>query len=420
MPGFEYVDDELCCDSASISKIASKVKTPFYLYSHDTLKKNYQSYTDAFQTVDLLVCYACKANSNLSILRALGNMGSGMDVLSYGELFRALKAGISPEKIVFNGNGKTSEEMAYALQSGVFAFNVDSQNELFLLNEVAKANNIVARIALRVNPDINPLTHPYVATGLAKSKFGVPIHEAKEVYRTASTLENISVVGIHSHIGSQLSKVELYLETLKKIMALVKELHDIHIHLEFINLGGGIGIPYQESESMPHPKDLSTIISPLINDYRLILEPGRSIVGPAGVLVTRVLYIKHTHKKNFIVVDAGMNDLIRPSIYGAYHHVISATRHSNTEEIMYDIVGPICEEGDFIARERYMPRVKQGDLLIIKDAGAYGFSMSSNYNSRPRVSEVMVMDGKDYIIREREVCEDMICKESIPDILKEI
>ncbi len=417
MSGFEYVDNELCCDGVSVSSIASKVKTPFYLYSYNTLKENYQSYVDAFQTIDLMVCYACKANSNLSILRALGNMGSGMDVLSYGELFKALKAGISPAKIVFNGNGKTRAEMEYALQSGVFAFNVDSQNELFLLNEVAGATNTVANIALRVNPDINPLTHPYVATGLAKSKFGIPIHEAKEVYRTAATLENINVVGIHSHIGSQLSKVELYLETLKKIMALINELRDIHIHLKFINLGGGIGIPYQDGEAMPHPKDLAKIISPLISDYRLILEPGRSIVGPAGVLVTDVLYIKHTHKKNFIVVDAGMNDLIRPSIYGAYHHAVLATKHIYPEEMVYDIVGPICEEGDFIARDRSMTRVKQGDLLVIKDAGAYGFSMSSNYNSRPRVPEVMVVDGKDYIIRERETCEDMIRNESIPESL---
>ncbi|MDI6782315.1 MAG: diaminopimelate decarboxylase [bacterium] len=417
MSGFEYVADELCCDSVSISEIAAKVKTPFYLYSYDTLKKNYQSYVDAFQTVDLLVCYACKANSNLSILRTLGNMGSGMDVLSYGELFKALKAGISPAKIVFNGNGKTRTEMEYALQSGVFAFNVDSQNELFLLNEVAGATNTVARIALRVNPDINPLTHPYVATGLAKSKFGIPIHEAKDVYQTAASLENINVVGIHSHIGSQLSKVEIYLETLKKIMALVDELHNIRIHLEFINLGGGIGIPYQDGEYMPHPKDLSKIISPLIGDYRLILEPGRSIVGPAGVLVTDVLYIKYTHKKNFIVVDAGMNDLIRPSIYGAYHQAVLTTKHIYPEEMLYDIVGPICEEGDFIARDRSMPRVKQGDLLVIKDAGAYGFSMSSNYNSRTRLPEVMVVNGKDYIIRERETYEDMICRESIPESL---
>jgi len=417
MSGFEYVDDELCCDHVSISRMATKIKTPFYLYSYDTLKKNYQSYVDAFATTNLSICYACKANSNLSILRALGEMGSGMDVLSHGELFRALKAGISPAKIVFNGNGKTREEMAYALQSGVFAFNVDSLNELFILNEVAMANNTVARIALRVNPDINPLTHPYVATGLAKSKFGIPIHETKDVYQTASTLENIKVVGIHSHIGSQLSKVELYLETLKKIMPLVKELRDIQIHLEFINLGGGIGIPYQEGESMPHPKDLSELISSLVKDYKLILEPGRSIVGTAGVLVARVLYIKHTHKKNFIVVDAGMNDLLRPSIYGAYHHAVLATKHIDTEEMMYDIVGPICEEGDFLARDRQMPKVKQGDLLEIKDAGAYGFSMSSNYNSRPRVSEVMGIDGNDYIIRERESYEDMICRESIPDIL---
>ncbi|MEK7812348.1 MAG: diaminopimelate decarboxylase [Candidatus Desantisbacteria bacterium] len=417
MSGFEYIDNELCCDGVSISGIASKVKTPFYLYSYNTLKENYQSYVDAFQTIDLLVCYACKANSNLSILRALGNMGSGMDVLSYGELFRALKAGISPAKIVFNGNGKTRAEMDYALQSGVFAFNVDSQNELFLLNEAAGAANTIVRIALRVNPDINPLTHPYVATGLAKSKFGIPIHEAKEVYRTAATLENINVVGIHSHIGSQLSKVELYLETLKKIMALINELRDIHIHLEFINLGGGIGIPYQNDEAMPHPKDLSRIISPLISDYKLILEPGRSIVGPAGVLVTDVLYIKHTHKKNFIVVDAGMNDLIRPSIYGAYHHAVLAAKHIYPEEMIYDIVGPICEEGDFLARDRSMTRVKQGDLLVIKDAGAYGFSMSSNYNSRPRVPEVMVVDGKDYMIRERETYEDMIRRESIPESL---
>jgi diaminopimelate decarboxylase len=419
MPGFEYIDGELCCDGKSISEIAANVKTPFYLYSYEILKSNYYNYVNAFSDVDLLICYACKANSNIGILRALGKLGSGADILSQGELIRAIKAGIPPEKIVFNGNGKTKEELEYALDTGVFIFNVDSPAELFTLNEVARTKNIIAKVALRVNPDINPLTHPYVATGLAKSKFGIPIHEAKEVYRIANSLENIKILGVHSHIGSQLSKVELYLETLKKILNLIRDLKNVNIHIEFINLGGGIGIPYHEKDIMPEPKDLAHAIKTLIKGtYKLILEPGRSIVGPAGVLVTKVLYQKHTHKKNFLVVDAGMNDLIRPSIYNAYHQILSVVDHRHKEQVTYDIVGPICEEADFLARDRILHRMKQGDLIVVKDAGAYGFSMSSNYNSRLRCPEVMVISDKEYIIRDRDTHEELINKEHIPEVLQ--
>ncbi|MEW6096723.1 MAG: diaminopimelate decarboxylase [bacterium] len=416
--GFEYREGELYCDGLQIKTIADEVQTPFYLYSHQILVSAYEAYKEAFSKIDTLICYACKANSNLAILNILAQKGAGIDVISRGELFKALKAGFPPQKIVFNGNGKTRQELEYALENDLLMINVDSREELSLLAKIAKEKDKKVRIAIRVNPDINPLTHPYIATGLAKSKFGISNHEGKEVYIEASKLENLEVVGIHCHIGSQITHANLFGEALHKILKLAQELKDIDINIEYINLGGGLGIRYRD-EDVPTIQDLSKILLPSLanTNYKLILEPGRSIVGETGILVTKILYIKNGHHKYFIVVDAAMNDLIRPAFYNAYHRIIPVVKTDAQEGLTADIVGPICESGDFFGHDRVLPNPKVDDLLAILDAGAYGFAISSNYNMRPRVAEVMVIEGKYHIIRARESYEDLVSKEAIPKVL---
>jgi len=410
--GFEYREGELYCDGLQIKTIADEVQTPFYLYSYETLVSAYLAYQEAFSHIDTLICYAAKANSNLAILNILAKKGVGIDVVSGGELFKAIKAGFSPQKIVFNGNGKTKQELEYALENDLFMINVDSRGELLLLNKIAKEKDKKVRVAIRVNPDINPFTHSYIATGLAKSKFGISNHEAKEVYISASKLENIEVVGIHCHIGSQLTHINVFVEALHKILRLAQELRETGINLKYINLGGGLGIRYYD-EDVPSIQDLAKILLPYLTDYKLILEPGRSIVGEAGILVTKIIYIKKGHHKYFIVVDAAMNDLIRPAFYNAHHRIIPLVESDELEGLTADIVGGICEEGDFFAHDRVLPKPNVDDLLAILDAGAYGFSMSSNYNMRLRPAEVMVIDGKYHIIRKRESYEDLISKEAI-------
>jgi len=418
--GFEYREGELYCDGLQIKTIAEEVQTPFYLYSYEILTSAYQAYKEAFSEIDTLICYACKANSNLAILNILAQKGAGIEVLSGGELFKALKAGFPPQKIVFNGNGKTKEELEYALENDLLMINVDSKEELLFLDKIAKEKAKKARIAIRINPDINPLTHPYIATGLAKSKFGISHYEAKEVYIQAAKLENIEVVGIHSHIGSQITNANLFGELLHKLIRLAQELKAIDIEIEYINIGGGLGIRYH-NEEVNTIQDLAKILLPYIanTNYKLILEPGRSIVGEAGILVTKILYIKKGHNKHFIVVDAAMNDLIRPAFYNAYHRIIPVIETNEQEGLTVDIVGPICEAGDCFAHDRVLPKPKVDDLLAILDAGAYGFVMSSNYNMRVRAAEVMVIDEKYHIIRERESYEDLISKEVIPKALNQ-
>lgn len=410
MVGFEYLNGQLHCDGVRIDKIAEEIGTPFYLYSHKLLINNYEAYAKAFGQ-NTIICYACKANSNLSILKVLTSKGCGADVLSSGELFKALKAGVPPEMIVFNGNGKTKKEMIYGLENNILMFNVDSRDELILLNSIAKEMNKTARIAFRVNPDINPITHPYLATGLAKSKFGLPIHQVKEIYKEAIRLENIEVKGIHSHIGSHIIKVHLLLENIQKLIKLANELKDIGIEIEYLNMGGGLGIVYQD-EKVSSPTELAELIIPALSgtNYKLILEPGRSIVGKSGILVTQVLYIKKGYK-NFIVVDAAMNDLIRPVIYDAYHNILPVNKKESVEHLTADIVGPICESSDFLGKDRDMVNPESGDLFAIMDSGAYGFVMASNYNMRPRAAEVLIVNGQHYIIRKRESNEDLIAME---------
>jgi len=408
MHDFTYIGSELYCEKTPVRKIAQEVGTPVYIYSSSTLRNHYQAFDAAFAGIPHIVCFAVKANSNLSILKLFASHGGGADIVSGGELFRALKAGIDPQKIVFAGIGKTGEEISFALKSNILMFNVESSHELKKINEVAGSLGVKARVALRVNPDIDPKTHPYISTGLKKSKFGIAIKNALEEYQLASALPNIEIIGIHKHIGSQITEIAPFADAMKRITGIVKELKESGIDIKYIDAGGGLGIRYDDEEP-PHPKELGNVLLPLIKDTgcTLILEPGRVLTGNAGMLLTKVLYLKTGEVKNFVIVDAGMNDLIRPSLYEAHHEILPVEKRAG-ESFTADVVGPICESGDFLAKDRKLMKPETGDLLAVMSAGAYGFTMSSNYNSRPRVAEVMV-DGDTYtIIRKRETYEDLI------------
>ncbi len=415
---FEYKDGELYCENISVEDIARQVGTPFYLYSFNTLKRHFTVFDEAFRGIPHLVCYSAKANSNIAIIRIFVTLGGGVDVVSGGELYRALKAGSDPQKIVFSGVGKSGDEIDYALNVGILMFNVESLEELFTINERAERLKKKAPISIRVNPDIDPKTHPYISTGLKKNKFGIDITQALNAYRIANELPNLEVVGVDCHIGSQLVKVEPIVEALKKLKQLVENLRRSGLSIKYLDLGGGLGITYEDEEP-PHPVEYASKILDEIRgfDCKLILEPGRVIVGNAGILVTKVLYTKENEQKHFVIVDAGMNDLVRPSYYGSYHQ-ICPVKKMNREEIIADIVGPICESSDFFAKDRRVPKFQSGDLVAIMSAGAYGFSMSSNYNSRPRIAEVLVKEDEMHIIRKRETYEDLIRGEILPDFLK--
>ena len=415
---FKYKNNELYAEGVPVKKLAEKYGTPLYVYSHATLLRHFKAYDDAFDGYPHIICFAVKANSNLAILRLFAENNGGADIVSGGELFRALKAGVSPKRIVYAGVGKTDDEIRFALRSKILMFNVESEAELQRINEVAGKMKTEAPVALRINPDIDPQTHPYISTGLKKHKFGIPIDDAIEYYRTASKLKNISVVGIHKHIGSQITKVSPFVDALKKILLLIDELNAQGVNIKYLDIGGGLGIPYKDEEP-PVPKDLAKKILPLLNgrNMTLVMEPGRSIVGNAGILVTKTLYLKQGEDREFIIVDAGMNDLMRPSLYGAYHGIFPL-RKQKRADIFADVVGPICESGDFLAKDREMPKVKQGEYLAVMSAGAYGFSMSSNYNSRPRPAEVMVKGREHFLIRKRETYKTLTDGEKIPRFLK--
>ena len=417
MHDFHYQGDELYCEEVPIQQIVQEVGSPCYIYSHRTLVRHYRTFDQAFDSIPHLVAYAMKANSNIGVLRLLAKEGSGVDIVSGGELFRALKAGISSEKIVFAGVGKTSEEIRYALESDILMFNVESPGELQQINEVAKAMGLRARVALRINPDIDPQTHPYISTGLKKSKFGIAADQALKEFELASQLSHIEVVGVHCHIGSQLTQVTPFVDAIKKVLGLIQTLQTQGLKIRYMNIGGGLGITYSD-ETPPHPKDLAAAISPLLQtaSCQIIMEPGRSIVGNAGIMVTRVLYNKEGANKQFVIVDAAMNDLLRPSLYEAHHDIQPVLKCESAPVNTVDVVGPICESGDFLAKDRKMPQPKSGDLLAVMSAGAYGFTMASNYNSRPKTPEVLVKDKTILVIRERESYEDLIRGESIPEI----
>ncbi len=417
---FKYEGSELYCEATPIRKIAEKVGTPFYLYSYNTLLHHYKVFDKAFAASSHLVCFAVKANPNLAILSLFAREGAGADVVSGGEIFRAQKAGIPSAKIVYAGVGKTQEEIEYALNADILMFNVESDQELHLINDIAGRLKKKARVALRINPDVDPQTHPYISTGLKKNKFGIDISMAVEEYQAAKSLKNIEVVGVHKHIGSQITQVQPFVDSLIKIVELVKNLRELGIDIRYLDVGGGLGITYK-GEDPPTPKVYAESLIAVIKDLgcTIILEPGRVIVGNAGVLVTKVLYCKKTPRKNFIVVDAGMNDLARPSLYGSYHSLLPVDKGKDGKKTMVaDVVGPICESADFLAQEREMPEVKPGELLAVMSSGAYGFSMSSNYNSRRRVAEVLVNETNYEIIREREGNEDLVRGERIPSFVK--
>ncbi len=414
---FTYTDDLLHAEDVPVPEIVREHGTPLYIYSHKTLIRHFRAYNDAFHDFPHIICYALKANSTGALLRLFASEGGGADIVSGGELYRALKAGIPADKIVYAGVGKTHAEISASLRESILMFNVESQEELTALDTVAGDLNVKAPIALRINPDIDPETHPYISTGLQKHKFGIPIGEALEYYRLAHSLKNIDVVGIHKHIGSQITNVSPFVDALKRLLPLVDALQDDGIPIRYLDLGGGLGIQY-EDEDPPHPSELAEGIISLLTgrDITIILEPGRSLVGNAGILVSRVLYTKKGKNKDFIILDAGMNDLMRPTLYDAYHHIIPVFRNMR-EIIQADIVGPICETGDFFGKERAIPSMRQGELLAVMGSGAYGFSMSSNYNSRPRAAEVLVKGNEYFLIKRRETYEDLTRGESIPDFL---
>lgn len=411
---FSYHSGELYCEEVPIKKIVEKYGTPLYIYSAKTIRRHFRVFDSAFRDIPHLTCYSVKANSNLALLALLKKEGSGADVVSGGELKRALKAGISPQKIVFSGVGKTSEEMEAALKAGILMFNVESAEELEVLGEIAKKLKVRAPFAIRVNPNVDPKTHPYISTGLKQNKFGIPEEEVIPLYLKAKENPYLNPIGLDAHIGSQLTSISPFVEALKSLKQIWKELNSLGFEIQYIDLGGGLGIVYDKEEP-PLPEEYSSVITEELKNLplTLILEPGRVIVGNAGILVTKVLYTKKTKEKNFIIVDAGMNDLIRPAIYQAYHKIVPV-EDIESEEIVADIVGPICESGDFLAKDRKIPLVKRGDYLAVMSTGAYGMVMSSNYNSRPRPAEVLVEGNQVSLIRKRENLEDLLNLEEIP------
>lgn len=421
MHRFEYRKGELFCEDVPVKEIARRVGTPAYIYSLYTLERHFKVFTDAFFLVPHIICFSAKSNGNIAIMRVFSRLGGGADIVSGGELYRALMAGIDPKKIVFSGVGKTDEEMEEALKADILMFNCESSQEVRVLNDVAGRMGRKARIALRINPDIDPKTHPYISTGLKENKFGIDISRAMDEYLFARGLDNIEIVGLDCHIGSQLTEIEPFVESLGRMIDLMGRLRREGIFIRYLDIGGGLGITY-DAEEPPHPSEYAEAIISRIKDLEctLILEPGRVIVGNAGILLTKVLFTKKGRDKNFVIVDAGMNDLIRPSLYGSFHAIQPVEEAMfKGETIEADLVGPVCESGDFFAQRRKMPKFERGDLVAIMSAGAYGFSMSSNYNARPRAAEVLVTGDRYYVIRERERYEALIQGEVIPEFLLE-
>ena len=416
MHHFDYRDDRLFAEDVDIAVLASEVGTPFYVYSEATLRRHFRVFADAFSGADILVAYSVKANSNLAVLKALAGEGAGADVVSGGELQRALRAGIAPQKIVFSGIGKTTEEMAAALKADIYQFNVESEPELCALSETATALGKIAPIALRVNPDVAAGGHEKISTGKAEDKFGVPWSQARALYQFARTLSGIEIKGVDVHIGSQIADLAPFEAAFNKIAALIADLRTDGCAIDRLDLGGGLGIPYGEGATPPHPDAYAQMIkrvtAPL--GVQLIFEPGRMIAGNAGMLVSRVLYVKQGEERRFLIIDAAMNDLIRPALYDAYHDIIPALRKSDRETADYDVVGPICESSDRFAHARRLPSLKADDLVAIMSAGAYGASQTSQYNTRPLVPEVLVSGARHAIIRTRPGFDEMIANERLP------
>jgi diaminopimelate decarboxylase len=411
MQSFAYIGGKLHCEDIPLDQVAREVGTPVYIYSEAAMRRQVDLFHEAFRQIPHLICYAVKANSNLKIIQRLAEWGTGFEVVSGGELFRVLRAGGSGSKVVFDGPGKTVEEIRYALDSDILFFNVESAPEANLIAETARQMGKRARISIRTNPDVDPRTHPYISTGMKEHKFGIGLEEAHELYLSLRGRPEVEIVGVTCHIGSQITQLEPYKEALHSLREFVARLTREGVLLQYLDFGGGLGISYDGEEA----PSVACYAQPVIEALKdlgltLILEPGRVIVGNAGVLLTRVSFIKDQGAKRFVIVDAGMNDLIRPALYGSYHQVWSVSQNSSTE--VADIVGPVCESSDFIAKNREIPVFQPGDLAAVMSAGAYAFSLSSNYNSRPRVAEVLVSGNRHEIIRRRETYEDLIRLES--------
>ena len=420
MDHFFYRDNQLSCEQVPLEQIAQAVGTPFYCYSEQTLQHHFNVFQKAFAAVPHLICYSVKANSNLAVLQTLLQEGAGFDIVSGGELARVQRLGCPPERIVFSGVGKTTQELRAALEYGILLFNVESVGELHRLNILAGQLGRQAPVALRINPDVDPKTHPHISTGLRRNKFGIPYQQALAVYREAAGLPHVKLLGLDCHIGSQLTALEPFVDALRRVLLLLDSLEQEGIPLNYLDLGGGLGIPYEDGRRPPHPGLYAGALlaelanSPFVQRQgTLILEPGRVIAGNAGVLVARVEYVKEGEEKLFLILDAGMNDLLRPALYNAYHAILPVARRFGREERLTDVVGPICESGDFFAQDRLMPAFQEGDLLAVRSAGAYGFVMSSNYNTRPRVAEVMVRGDRFAVVRRRESIEQLLENESL-------
>ena len=420
MDHFNYRNGQLYAEDVSVAEIATSVGTPFYVYSTATLARHFQLFDEALDGMDHCICYAMKAASNQAILKTLGNLGAGMDVVSGGEYRRALSAGIPPEKVVFSGVGKTLEEITLALKNGIRQFNVESDSELEQISSIASSMDKVAPIAVRINPDVDAQTHEKIATGKAENKFGIPLSRAREVYSKASQMPGINIVGIDLHIGSQLTDLKPFKKAYQKLADLTQVLRQDGHKIKRLDLGGGLGIPYEKNKSAPPlPVEYGKMVKEVLGhlDCEIEIEPGRLIVGNAGILVSSVLGVKIGDNRNFLILDAAMNDLIRPAMYDAYHDIIPV-RQPSSPEAVYDVVGPVCETGDTFAKKRTMPKLTESDLVAFRSAGAYGAVMSSEYNTRPLIPEVMVNKNEFSIIRKRPSYEEIIDRDIIPNWLK--
>ena len=413
MDHIQYHDNELFAENVSVQEIAQQFGTPCYIYSRATLERHWKAFDSALGTTPHLICYAVKANSNLAVLNVLARVGSGFDIVSVGELERVLAAGGEANKIVFSGVAKRPDEIQRALEVGIHCFNVESESELHRINEVAGQLGHTAPVSLRVNPDVDAKTHPYISTGLKENKFGIAINDAQRIYQVAAGLPHLDVRGIDCHIGSQLTTITPFVDALKRVLALLEKLKTDGIAIKHIDIGGGLGIRYQD-ETPPLPDEYAKALNQILagHDYSIIMEPGRAIAGNAGILVAKIEHLKHNSDRHFAIIDAAMNDLMRPALYNAWQEIVAVSPRQDGEQHPYDIVGPICETGDFLGKDRTL-NLKEGDLLAVRSAGAYGFTMSSNYNSRGRAAEVMVDGDKSYLVRERETIESLFNNEHL-------
>ncbi len=418
MDYFEYRDGKLFCEDVPVKAIAKKVGTPFYLYSYATFARHFSVFDGAFSQMPHIVCYSLKANPNGALLKIIAKSSGGADIVSGGELFRALNAGIPADKIVYSGVGKSSEELRYAIESGIRMINIESEGEFKTLKKLSRKMKRKVPVSIRVNPEIDPKTHPYITTGLKKNKFGILWEDAARIYREMSSEEYLAPVGISSHIGSQILELDPFIEAVTSLKKMILELRGYGIGVEMLDIGGGLGITYKD-ELPPDPKDYAKVVNESLGNIgiTLILEPGRVIVGNSGIFITKMLYVKQTAGKTFYIVDGAMNDLVRPSLYNAYHDIIPVEQKKRKTKVV-DLVGPICESGDFLAKDRELAGLKEGELVAVKSTGAYGYAMSSNYNSRRRVAEVLVRGDQFFVVRKRETFKDLVRGEKTPSFLE--